>query len=870
MGRSIQRRLFSWLVLVVLPIAAACVFTVFVVDNRLTERVNAGLLNDHRLESARIESALARYRQFGTSLSYNTELQTLLARIHAQRIGEGKIEPALSANSSDVALPPIEPSVTSQLLRLTKSIHRNAQMLDAGIVELKVMATDGCCVGQTEGYTWQPVNPTILSEASTTGKPVFGEAYLSPEAQPLFGMVVPVFDSNVSSAPVFNLDRSVIGYLLLEMALGPVVDLVEAHEGLGETSESHIAQATVDGDAAFITLLRFKRDAAFNLVVPKEKNLPINWSLLASERRVVRSPDYRGIDSLLAIGTVPSTGWGLVVKIDAVEALQVLSEIKWLVWIAGCISVLLVILSWFLLVRPLALRIQSTAQAADRVAAGQYESLIQDPVNDEIGGLAGRIDQLASDLKQDKLLRAKAEQQLKYQAQHDALTGLFNRKQIQEVIESLDDARQLSDADATSAIGSKPEKTFGVNSVLFIDLDGFKEINDQHGHHVGDEILVTVASELLMALPNDCHVARWGGDEFVVVLPGGDEQAASFAARQITDRFNSAFSTSAGVQFLGCSIGASTSEPGLTLAECVNRADAHMYAVKQERKQANIRSIKASRFVRNSLDEKRVEVWYQPIIETDASGNWNVIGAEALLRIHDENGDLVAPGEFLPDMHELAISSELDVYVLTKVFSDFSIWKGAKLVSEDFYVSVNLCGPTVRMASLPQFMQKQLSAHALPPESIVLELSEATEVIDLDIVMSIKSIGVRVAVDDVGLSNSNLDRLATISPDIAKIDRMWLSGAHTSKTVQFEQSVLDRKKIVLGHMIAICNDMGMDYVIEGVESNEQVDLLHEIGAFRFQGFLFDAALSPPEFMQKLRNAVPAAWLNPFLAQLKAG
>ena len=264
---------------------------------------------------------------------------------------------------------------------------------------------------------------------------------------------------------------------------------------------------TPDGDAQFITLLRFKRDAAFNTIVPKSADKPINKAFDLPGERVVRSPDYRNIDSFLAIGPIAETGWGLTVKIDTAEAFLPLYKITNLIWKAAIASLLLMTFSWFVLIRPLATRLQSNAVAADRLAAGDYDQLIADAAPDEIGAVSNSIDRLATDLKADRLLRKDVEQSLKYQAEHDSLTGLYNRRHLQNVAASLD--------------AQKTEKIF---SVLFMDLDGFKTINDQHGHHVGDEILKRFSAELKIILPKGSVVARWGGDEFVVLLKDSDRK----------------------------------------------------------------------------------------------------------------------------------------------------------------------------------------------------------------------------------------------------------------------------------------------------------------------------------------------------------
>ena len=527
---TIQKRLLFWLIVVALPITAACVVTVNLVESSLTERVIASLENDHRLETARIESELDQYKRYATNLANNRRIRSALDNYSGG--SERNISPQSSAVLTSLK-PEAETEFESdpQLRLLINEVSNLAQTMNSGVVDFKISTVDGLASAQTDGYSWEPADSSLVERAIRMQKPVFGDAFLNPEADARLGIAVPILTSSnvLSSSTETRTDQSVSGIMTIEMELGPVVDLVEAHEGMGQTSESHVAQPTPEGDAEFITLLRFKRDAAFNVIVPKAKDKPINWALVSPETHVVRSPDYRNIESFLAIGTIADTGWGLVVKIDEDEAFIPLYEVTNLIWRAGVVSVLLVIISWYVLIRPLASRLQSTAVAADRLAAGDYDQLIEDSAYDEIGTLSKSIDRLAFDLKTDMLLREEAEKKLKYQAEHDALTGLFNRKYLQDIAEQL----ELNGAEVTF-------------SVLFMDLDGFKAVNDQHGHHIGDEILIRFAAELKIVLPEGSYASRWGGDEFVVILPCTGGECAENLSRLISDRFKNPFVTSAG------------------------------------------------------------------------------------------------------------------------------------------------------------------------------------------------------------------------------------------------------------------------------------------------------------------------------------
>ena len=848
---TIQKRLLFWLIVVALPIAAACFITVNLVESSLTERVIASLENDHRLETARIESELDQYKRYANNLANNRSIRTALDNYSDGAASNIPLHTIADSTSSESEAG-IKFESDPQLRLLIDEISNLAQTMNSGVVEFKISTIDGMASAQSDGYSWEPADKTLVVQASRTQRPVFGDAFLNPEGEPRLGIAVPVLSNALTRSTDAGAAQSVLGIMTIEMKLGPVVDLVEAHEGMGETSESHIAQPTPEGDAEFITLLRFKRDAAFNVTIPKSKDKPINWSLESPETHVVRSPDYRNIESFLAIGTIADTGWGLVVKIDEDEAFIPLYEVTNLIWRAGMVSVLLVIISWYVLIRPLASRLQSTAVAADRLAAGDYDQLIKDSSFDEIGTVSKSIDRLASDLKADVLLRKDAEKKLKYQAEHDALTGLFNRQYLQDIAEQLES-------------GSSQE-TF---SVLFMDLDGFKAVNDQHGHHVGDEILVQFAAELKLILPKGSFASRWGGDEFVVILPRTQGDCADYLSRLVSDRFEKPFATSIGEKFLGCSIGVSTNDETLSVADCVKIADARMYDTKQIRKEESNQTVLAANLVSSSLKEDRIDVWYQPIVAISNDDKYELIGAEALLRIRDKAGKHLAPTEFLPYIHYHEIAIALDDIIISQAFENLGNWQKQDLVGSDFYLSVNLCGATAQMDTLPEFFSAKMKKFQIQRGSVVVELSEETQRIKDTTLAAIRKLGMKIAVDDIGLLNSNLERLASVEPDIAKFDRVWLKELCSDTQRDSDGKIAERKKIVLENMLMLCSQLGADFVIEGVEAGHQLSMSREIGIRRFQGYLFDRSLSPEQFTSKLKNTLPSIWSNAHTQYRKA-
>lgn len=829
MYKGIRTRLLFWLALIILPTVAAGVLSLSVIEQRVFERIEADLANTLRLEAARVESELEDYRLDGESLASGPHVKDFVSGVNAWNDGT-PVPERLIGGYDGFGL--IDPTIDLPLQGLGQALQDKSRSVGAEIAEIRMVSANGRVLSQTSGFTWlEPYEPELVARVISTGQSAFGNAFRTGDGEDRLGLVVPVTDAA----------ETVVGALVLETRLGPVVDLVVAHEGFGESSESHIAQPTPNGDAEFITLARFMRDAAFNVVVPKTKGLPLNRSLITPDGAVVRSPDYRKVESILAIRTLPQTGWGLVVKIDAAEALAPVAEIRKILFIALAITIALALVAWVAYLGPLASRLKRAALAAARVASGDYTYRLADSRGDEIAEMAGSIDRLAADLTADIALRDEAEHRLQHQATHDALTGLHNRKHIVELIEAIE--------------RRAPDVTGGI---LFMDLDRFKEVNDNFGHACGDFVLVEAARRIRLAVGKSGLVARWGGDEFVVVLPRHDSAQARAIAVTIEARFDEPFKTESGLHDIGCSIGFASSGDGVTLSQAVSQADTSMYEVKakhhHERRVVldDPETAEAVDIVETALSDDRVEVWFQPIVRTTEDNVVHTVAVEALVRIRTVDGELLAPMDFLPGIRQTSSSLNLDYFVLEHSLESLARWRANAEVDDAFQLFVNLDGQAASDSNLAAMLSSALTRHGLPPTSLVLELSE--NIVDLDTVILeyVRALGVGIAVDDLGVCCSNLDRLLDAKPDIAKLDRRWLAVADgeatDSVTAQSTNTNMNAStQAVLKSLLQLCEELGTQIVIEGVETGEELALQRPSGhAHLLQGYHFHRPMPESE------------------------
>ena len=434
-----------------------------------------------------------------------------------------------------------------------------------------------------------------------------------------------------------------------------------------------------------------------------------------------------------------------------------------------------------------------------------------------------------------------AEERAKFQASHDFLTKLPNRKSM---IERLNE--ELSRAKRHGYLGA----------FLFLDLDGFKRINDNYGHHIGDKILIEVAKRLKETVRSDDYIARISGDEFCVMLleldPNETHAAhiAKIVAEKIIENISEVFEIDGYKLYLGVSIGIKFFPDGnKDVYEIINSADAAMYKAKESGKNRYVffndeideemRQLSVlEQEIKNAFMEREFCFFIQPKVRVE---NEQIIGGEMLLRWKHPTRGLLCPGEFLKVIKEMGKLKEIGMMGVEKAcrfLKQHGPIKGT--------ISVNVSTYDLVSDDFIDYVVKTVLECGVEPEQIEFEILENELIEEFELVQNnlkkLKRIGIKISIDDFGTGYSSIGYLRRLSLDALKIDRYFAQDIENETTQE-----------LVGMIVGIAHTLKLDVIVEGVETKEQLESIKALGAEYAQGFYFSKAVEPEEFAKLLKK-----------------
>ncbi len=484
---------------------------------------------------------------------------------------------------------------------------------------------------------------------------------------------------------------------------------------------------------------------------------------------------------------------------------------------------------------PFRVRYRVTLEDGGRVIEEQAE-----PLHNEHGEVVGAIGAIM-----DVSDRVRAEEEIQRLAFFDPVTGLANRPRYSRTVEG--------------ALGEVDQH--GEGAVVFIDLDRFKWVNDTLGHSYGDQLLQVIARRLQTAMQTESmdadlrfEVARFGGDEFTLFFQPASRQDASALARRLLGVLTHPVSLAGHEVVIGASFGiAQFPSDADNLEDLLRQADLAMYAAKAAggnthrfaadlSQEDNRDRLALEADLRGALERDEFTLHYQPRVDL-ASGRFN--GCEALIRWNHPERGMVPPGRFIPIAEENGLILPIGQWVLAEACRQLRAWTDSGLPLA--YVSVNLSARQFAQADLLEAIAEELYNADLDPSQLELEVTETAVMGDVEsaiqIMRGLKTLGVRLSIDDFGTGHSSLNYLLRFPIDILKIDRSFVSNV----TDDANNAAIASSIVALGHTL------GLNVIGEGVESAEQRDFLVAEGCDEAQGYFYSRPLPADDFAALLRS-----------------
>jgi diguanylate cyclase (GGDEF)-like protein len=436
-------------------------------------------------------------------------------------------------------------------------------------------------------------------------------------------------------------------------------------------------------------------------------------------------------------------------------------------------------------------------------------------------------------LVEDITERRKAEARISHLARFDSLTALPNRLSFRDEIERL-----LAISNSASRL----------SALLFIDLDQFKQVNDTLGHPCGDRLLCIVADRLRGMLRPDDFVARFGGDEFVVFQQNiqSPEEAAALS-RRIVERLSERYEIDRHLVEIGASVGIALTSPGITADNLLKNADMALYRAKADGRgtfcffrDEMAETVEARRVLeldlRKAMANEEFELFYQPLVNLKSG---RITTCEALLRWNHPLRGTVSPIDIIPVAEDMGLIVDLGRWILRKACMECMKWP------EAVSVAVNFSSQQFHQRDILSEVRYALEVSGLPARRLEIEITESSLLRNTqwthDALTQLHAAGVRISLDDFGTGYSSLSYLHNFPLQKVKIDRSFLEGIDT-----------DRPLTLLRGVARLSADLGMSVVVEGIETNEQLELISADGTVtEAQGYLFSRPVSSARIRQLL-------------------
>nr|WP_239454309.1 EAL domain-containing protein [Bacillus suaedaesalsae] len=424
--------------------------------------------------------------------------------------------------------------------------------------------------------------------------------------------------------------------------------------------------------------------------------------------------------------------------------------------------------------------------------------------------------------------------------EYDQLTGLYNRDKYAQVVE-----RFIQEENENKQI-----------TILLIDLDDFKHINDTLGHSTGDQLLINVSNKLRELFLPDHDLFRLGGDEFVVLITHAITRDETInICQNIIQIIKEPISIGDHQLYTSASIGIAFYPEHATDSKfLLKQADLAMYRAKNEGKNnyfiyskemmdETIERIEMQKSLRHAVENQEFTLYYQPQIDVLTN---DVVGVEALLRWYHPTKGFVSPLEFIPIAEETGMIQEIGEWVLRKACEQFSRWK---VEGYEVPISVNLSAKQFKQVNLSVMIQDIIEETNMDPTCLTIEITESTSMEDVQFTISLleelQNKGIEISIDDFGTGYSSLSYLQKLPINCLKIDRSFIQGIESrTNGIALVKTIID-----------LAENLNFSVIAEGVETIEQRDILSNLGCHKIQGFVYSKPITAEEIMSLMNNKI---------------
>jgi len=460
----------------------------------------------------------------------------------------------------------------------------------------------------------------------------------------------------------------------------------------------------------------------------------------------------------------------------------------------------------------------------------------------EVRDKQGRVANYVSVFSDISALK-QSQEQLEHLAHHDPLTGLPNRLLLdQHLSQGLERAHRQNQ----------------LMAVLFLDLDRFKNINDSLGHPVGDILLTQASQRLEQVIRADDLIARLGGDEFAIVLESPtDEQGVGLVAQKCIDAFIEPFRIDGNDVYASTSIGISVfPNDGTHAAELIKHADTAMYHAKEHGRntfqfynrqmtELAVKRLTLESKLRSAIENEEFILHYQPQVSLKSG---RIIGVEALIRWQSPTGELVMPDAFVPVAEESGLIEFIDAWVLQEACLALAQWQAEGLSPS--FMAINISGFSIEHGLLIRMVKQALHKSQVAPDYLELEITEGYLMQHkeqaVEIINELQDLGVQFSIDDFGTGYSSLSYLKSLPINKLKIDRSFVQDIQHN----------ENDRAIAVSVIALGHSMQMQVIAEGVETQEQLDILASLGCDSIQGFFYSKPVTADKLVELLKTDRP--------------